>query len=79
MSIISWFSLLGWVAFILWVARDPGPIFFRDRLVTNNFVSVGLVLLSAVVLVIICLVLGLIGIFFAAPVIDIFAPNWLPF
>jgi hypothetical protein len=76
---------LSWISITLWVLAGVVGLFssasvkINDRPVRNPIVRMIMCFLFVPFVGIVFLVLGLIGLFLAAPIIELINPSWLPF
>ena len=79
MSTLSWISIVLWVTASIVGLFSPTSVKLKDRPVRNPLVRMIVCFLAVPFVGIVFLVLGLIGLFLAAPIIELINPSWLPF
>ncbi len=79
MSTLSWISIALWVLAAVIGLFSSSSMKINDRPVRNPLARMVVCFFAVPFVGIIFLVLGLIGLFLAAPIVELINPSWLPF
>ena len=79
MSTFSWISIVLWVIAGIVGLFSSASVKLNDRPVRNPLVRMIVCFLAVPFVGLVLLALGLIGLFLAAPIIELITPSWLPF